>query len=115
MLDPITKEMRELSFEFLRRVVNELKGRCFEFYASPLNGETIIAAARPDVILHVLPEMAREFAEQIKPEWTRCHKRNSLPQEFTAHDLRSGLQLRCMRHFDLNQNEILLRFDAGFS
>ena len=115
--------MSELTMEFLRRVVNELDGRKFEYRAEPINEgqrrDFISAHVKAEDFLKVLPEVTREFASRIRPEYTRCHKLQSLPppydQHYTARDPISGVSVRCFRHWDVMGSEIVYRFDAAFS
>ena len=110
-----------LAFEFLRRVVNELEDRKFEYLEEPYRvpSEQLCADAKHHDLLYVLPELTRDFAGKIKPAFTRCHKIVAPPslimQYFTALDPVSGLSIRCIRHFDVMKGEFRYRFDAAFS
>ena len=116
-------EMSELTLEFLRRVVNELNGRKFEYMEELINeGEHrdfLYVSIKAEDFLKVLPEVTREFAQKIKPEFTRCHKLAPLPAPFehhyTARDPISGVAIRCYRHWNVMQGDIVYRFDAAFS
>ena len=119
--DPKTIEMTQLTFEFLRRVVNELKGRKFEYIKEPggrpPHAEMITAQGKADDLLYVLPEITREFAGKIKPEFSRCYELRApgpLPS-WTARDPISGISIRCVRIWDVTENDMRCRFDAVFS
>ena len=115
--------MSELTMEFLRRVVNELNGRRFEYMKEPINeGERrdfVSATVKAEDFLKVLPEVTREFAAKIRPEFTRCHQLAPLPapldQHYTARDPISGMSVRCFRAWDVMESGIVYRFDAAFS
>lgn len=123
ILGQYTLTMSELTMEFLRRVVNELNGRRFEYTKEPINeGERrdfLSVSIKAEDFLKVLPEITREFAAKIRPEFTRCHKLHPLPkpfeQHFTARDPISGVSIRCFRHWDVMRSGIAYRFDAAFS
>ena len=121
VLDDKTLGMAQLTMEFLRRVVNELKGRRFEYIDNPdyrpSHGDLISAAAKQDEMLYCLPEMTRDFAAGIKPQCTHCYRLSTsqmLPT-YTAHDPISGISIRCVRLFDVIHSETTYRFDAAFS
>jgi hypothetical protein len=113
----------ELTMEFLRRVVNELKGRRFEYIEEPINEgqrrDLVSAQMKAEDFLKVLPEVTREFAGKIRPEFTRCHKLAPPPpplgQHYTARDPIGGVSIRCIRYWDVTHNDICYRFDAAFS
>jgi hypothetical protein len=119
--DAKTMTMPMLTMEFLRLVVNQLKGRKFE-HSPMLNlpPERIMAVANATDVLKKLPDMTREFAEKIKPEWIRCHELPELGNivqgyQYTSRDLESGLSIRCLRIFDPLYGEMVYRFDSCFS
>ena len=110
----------ELATEFLRRVVNELKGRTFTTSEPPpQSGGAIIAKAKAAEVLHVLPEIVREFASQIEPAWTRCYRLNPTPvsegKPYIAHDPISGVSIRCFKYWDVSEYGMTFRFEAAFS
>ena len=115
--------MSELTTEFLRRVVNELNGRRFEYIEEPISegqGRDFVSAyVKAEDFLKVLPEITREFAGKIRPEFTRCHKLLPLPPPFgnyyTARDPIGGVSIRCFRHWHVMEGGIVYRFDAAFS
>jgi hypothetical protein len=113
-----TTTFRQLGFEFLRRVVNELNGRKFE-QSSGTPSEQICGDAKSDEVLHILPELTREFAKRIKPEWTRCYILENPPSPindyFIATDPHSGVSIRIVRHFDVMKGDFRYRFDAAFN
>ena len=80
MTEPKEKTLNWITAEFLRRVVNELKGRQFEYRedhfvsVAPHAGDVVSGQAKEEDFLKVLPEFAREFAQKIDPTFTRCHK-----------------------------------------
>lgn len=126
VLDDKTLTMAKFTTEFLRRVVNELNGRRFEYREEPLgqNGgserrDFVTAHIKAEDALKVLPEVTGEFAAHILPEYTRCHKLLPLPpayqQHYTSRDPISGVSIRCFRHWDVTRSEMLYRFDAAFS
>jgi hypothetical protein len=110
-------ETSSLAFDFLRRVVNELNGRRFEYVETGLPREQVTATVKQPEVLHVFPEVTREFAGKIKPEWHRCHKLTAVYdlEAYTARDPISGVSIRCISHFDVIHGEMLYRFDAAFS
>ena|ERR1700688_1114940 len=113
-----TITFRQLGFEFLRRVVNELNGRKFE-QSSGTPSEQICGDAKSDEVFHILPELTREFAQMIKPEWTRCCILEQPPSPirdyFIATDPISGLSIRVILHWDVMKSGFRYRFDAAFS
>ncbi len=124
LLGQYTLTMSELTMEFLRRVVNELNGRRFEYLEELISEEHprrtfVTASVKAEDLLKVLPEITREFAGRIRPEFTRCYKLLPPPkpfdQHFTARDPISGVSIRCFRHWDVIRNGITYRFDAAFS
>ena len=118
IMDEKTTTFPMLVFEFMRLVIRELKGRTFEYVeVFPENTDGLVAAAKSEDVLKVLPDIAREFASRIKPEWTRCYKMPTPPEfiTFTGHDPFSGLSIRGMRHFDVMVGEMRYRFDARFN
>lgn len=115
--------MPELTMEFLRHVVNEMNGRRFEYVEELLKEnerrDFVSAVVKSNELLHVLPEMTRKFAAEIRPEFTRCHKLLPLPESFgyhyTARDPIGGVSIRCLRHWDVMACDIVYKFDAAFS
>jgi len=113
-----------ITLEFLRRVVNELKGRQFEYREdhfvtpAPHRGDIVSAQTKQEDFLKVLPEITRQYAEKIKPEFTRCHKLQATyehPRNFTASDPISGVSIRCTLIWNAIHSEMSYRFDAAFS
>jgi hypothetical protein len=123
ILDERLTSIGSLTMEFLRRVVNELNGRRFEYMEEPINegeGRDFVSVSiKAEDLLKVLPDVAREFAGAIRPEFTRCHKLSPLPAPFnnhyTARDPISGVSIRCFRHWHVMIGDIVYRFDAAFS
>jgi len=114
--------MSELAMEFLRRVVNELGDRKFEYCEEPWTEgarEFLTVVIKVQDFLKVLPDVTREFAARIKPEFTRCHPLAPPPRPFdhyyTARDKIRGLSIRCLRHWDVTQRDFVYRFDAALS
>ena len=110
--------------EFLRRVINELNGRRFEYLEELINEtqprrDFVSAQVKANDLLHVLPEMTRKFAAEIRPEFSRCHKLLPLEPAFgepyTARDPISGVSIRCFCHWHVMEGDIVYRFDAAFS
>lgn len=114
----------ELTMEFLRRVVNELNGRRFEFIEPgdlvlPEKWtEMVSASGSAENIFHFLPECTREFAGKIKPEFTRCYQLNSPrwseDRHYFARDPISGLSIRAFKHWDVMESQLMYRFDSAF-
>ena len=107
----------EMTFEFLRRVVNELKGRRFEYIDEPC-AATLTVQAKANELLHVLPEITREFAGKIPAGATRCFKVITVPNldhQYSARDPFGGVSIRGVRIWDVMHGEIVYRFDAAFS
>jgi hypothetical protein len=123
VLDLKTVTMSQLTTEFVRRVVNELNGRRFQYVEEPIGEgqrrDFVTAHVKAQDFLKVLPEVTREFAQKIRPEFTRCHKLQPLPaqfeQHYTARDPIGGISIRCFRHWDVIHSDIVYRFDAAFS
>ena len=121
LLDEKKMTLSMLAFEFLRRIVNELDGRRFSEIAANQSRphEIVVAQAPQHDVLKVLPEMTREFAQKIKPEFTNCHTLAAPPAPIHIHcmvrDPMSGVSIRCFRHFDVMEGEFRYRFDAAFS
>ena len=121
--NPKDASISEVTFEFLRRVVNELNGRKFEYIEEPLfegqRRDFISAQVKAGELFYVLPEITREFAVKIRPQFCHCHKLHPPSQafehHFTARDPISGLSIRCLRHWDVMSGGIRYRFDAAFS
>ncbi len=115
--------MSELTMEFLRRVVNELNGRRFEYIEEPIKEgdrrDFLSVTIKAEDLLKVLPEITREFAGKIEQRFTRCHKLLTPPapfdQYYTARDPIGGVSIRCLRHWDVMRGSIVYRFDAAFS
>ena len=106
--------------EFLRRVVIELKGRHFDFIKTPEGnyGDIVSVTGGATDILKCLPELTRDFARKIKPEFTRCYglaKPQQVQLYYTARDPISGVSIRCIGYWDVIHSENWLRFDANFS
>lgn len=111
--------------EFLRRVVNELNGRRFEFIETALcvqpegYAEMLSASGNVEDILHYLPELTREFAGKIKPAFTRCYGLDapacSEGRYYTARDPIGGVSIRGFKLFDPMRGKLMYRFDAAFS
>lgn len=110
--------------EFLRRVVNELNGRRFEYTEEMMregdHRDFVSAQVKADDLLHVLPEVTRKFAAEIRQEFLRCH--NLLPppgafgqSHYTARDPISGVSIRGLRHWHVMLGDVVYRFDAAFS
>ena len=126
LIDLKTLTIPELTMEFLRRVVNELKGRRFDFCETALcvqpegnYGNMVSACGNAEDILKYLPEITREFAAKIKPEFTRCYQLgppfHGEDKYFTARDPLGGLSIRCFKHWDVIHSKLMYRFDAAFS
>lgn len=123
IMDYKTLSFSALTFEFLRLLALELKDRQFttalgELRTSPPNGEIISATGIQSDVLMILPELARDFAARIKPQYTHCYKlahHPAIPQSFTASEPISGLSIRCVRVFAAIHRDFVYRFDAGFS
>jgi hypothetical protein len=118
--DEKTITFQMLVSEFTRRVVIELNGRRFE-YSEDISrkAEHLCADSNLEDVLKVLPEVTREFASRIKPEWCRCHKLSPPPEfinlTFTSLDPISGLSIRGIKHFNPMKSRFCYRFDAAFS
>lgn len=107
----------QITFEFLRRVVNELNGRRFEYVDEPRES-TLSASVKIDDLFYTLPEVTRNFAARINPELKRCFKVATAPnlgRWATAHDPISGATVRSIRIWDPIRSELIYRFDAAFS
>jgi hypothetical protein len=122
MLDLKTATQPSLTHEFLRRVVIELKGRTFadrdELRSLPPSGDRVSGVVKADELLHVLPEITREFAAKIKPQWIYCYKlvfSAQFQHQYESHDPISGMRIRSTRYFDVIHGDILYRFDAAFN
>jgi hypothetical protein len=118
----LSSEKMMFAVDFLRRVVNEMPARRFRYLetGTEIPAEQISAMAREDELLKILPEITREFAGKIKPEFTRCHKLSRLSQidplwQDIAMDPISGLSIRWIRAYDVMKNDFIYRFDAAFS
>lgn len=123
MLNLQTLTLAQLTMEFLRLVVNELGERRFEYIDEPIKEgercEFISVIMKAEIIEKKLPEITREFANAIRPEFSRCYRLAALPktfeQQYTARDPLFGVAIRCFRHWHVMEGEILYRFDAVFS
>lgn len=125
-IDLKTLTIPELTLEFLRRVVIELKDRRFDFAETALciqpeaSGAWMVTAhASGTDILKVLPEITRDFAAKIKPGLTCCYQLGpplwSEDKYFTARDPIGGISIRCYKHWDVIHAAPMYRFDAAFS
>ena len=115
-------QLNWVSMEFLHRVVNELKGRRFEYREEPINegqrGDFVSANIKAQDFFKVLPDVSREFAAKIEPRFTRCHQLAPLPVHFdpyTSRDPIGGMSIRCVLQWDVIRSEMIYRFDAAFS
>jgi hypothetical protein len=122
-LKALETQLNWITMEFLRRVVVELNGRRFEYLEEPISEgqrrDFVSAQVKAADLLHVLPEITRKFAAEIRPEFCRCHKLLPLAapyeEHYTARDVVNGVSIRCFRSWYVAEGEIVYRFDAAFS